>query len=288
MKWLQLTAPVSPQIEDACVNRVQELGATAVFTDSLPNGSLLLLHGIFPVEANREWIEKAVNTYLGSLRELGFEVPESGLKLREIDEEEYLYRWKEYFQPLHFADTLVVEPVWSSGHARAGEKVLKIDPGMAFGTGQHFTTQFCLQWICEHKDQLGSLIDIGCGSGILSIAASLLEVKRVLALDHDFSLMHAVQKNMELNIVNFHLMTADISSLPLRNTFDAVVANLHTDILLKAKESLESLLRPGSSLVLTGIGYARRQEVLTRYSDLSLQEIREDPQKEWVGIWYTR
>jgi len=290
MKWLQLTVPISSQIEDACVNRVHELGATAVFTDSSPDGSVLSLHGIFPLEANRQSIEQDVKTYLASLRDLGFEVPDQEFIVQEIDEGKYLYQWKEFFQPLHFADTLVVEPVWDQGHALPGEKALRIDPGMAFGTGQHFTTRFCLQWICEHKDRLGSLADIGCGSGILSIAASLLGVGRVVALDFDPAAMRAAQKSVEINNVqgNILLIAADVLSLPLRDSFDAVIANLHTSLLLQAKEALESLLAPGASLVLTGIGYARQQEILDRYSSLSLQKIHKDPQKEWVGIWYTK
>ncbi|MEW5803472.1 MAG: 50S ribosomal protein L11 methyltransferase [bacterium] len=290
MKWLQLTIPISPQIEDACVNRVHELDATAVFTDSSPGSTLSFLHGIFPLEANREWIEQAIRIYLASLQDLGFEVPDLKFTIREIDEDDYLYRWKEYFQPIHFADTLVVEPVWDIDHARPGEKVLRIDPGMAFGTGQHFTTQFCLEWICEHKDHLNSLADLGCGSGILSIAASLLGVKQVVALDHDPLAMHAALQGMMLNRIQkgVFLIAADVLSLPLKGTFDAVIANLHTSLLLQVKEILEALLRPGASLVLTGIGYARQQEVLKRYSSLRLQTIQEDPQKEWVGIWYTK
>lgn len=288
MKWLQLTVPISSQIEDACVNRVHELGATAVFTDSSPDSSMLSLHGIFPLEANQESIEQAVKTYLASLQDLGFEVPDQVVTVQEIDEEKYLYQWKDFFQPIHFTDTLVVEPVWDVGHALPGEKALRIDPGMAFGTGQHFTTRFCLQWICEHKDRLGSFVDIGCGSGILSIAASLLGLNRVVALDHDLAAMRAAQKSMEINKVqdSILLVAADVLSLPLRDKFDTVIANLHTSLLLQAKETLESLLAPGASLVLTGIGYARQQEVLERYSDLSLQKIHQDPQKEWVGIWY--
>ncbi|MEW6380678.1 MAG: 50S ribosomal protein L11 methyltransferase [bacterium] len=290
MKWLQLTVPISGEIEDACVNRVQELGATAVFTDSLPDSSLSLVHGIFPLDADQSWILQSMQVYLSSLRDLGFDVPDHESTLREIDEDEYLYQWKEFFQPIHFADTLVVEPVWDQGHARTGEKAIIIDPGMAFGTGQHFTTRFCLQWICEHRERLGSLIDIGCGSGILSIAASILGVKRVVALDHDFAAVQAAKICLELNKVRnkIFLITADVLSLPLKGSFDAVIANLHTPLLLQARESLESLLNPGASLVLTGIGYARQQEILDRYSGLHLREMHDDPHKEWVGIWYVK
>ncbi len=73
---------------------------------------------------------------------------------------------------------------------------------------------------------------------------------------------------------------------PLADTFDVIIANLHTNLLLKAKENLKSLLKPGASLILTGIGYNQRQDILSRYSDLSLQTVQVDTHKEWVGIWY--
>jgi len=288
MKWLQLTIAISPQIEDACVSQVQDLGATAVFVDSSPDSSRILLHGIFPLKADRSWIEQSMRIYLSSLQELGFEIPSPELTLQEIDEEKYLSQWKEFFKPIHLANTLVIEPIWDQGHAKAGEKRVVIDPGMAFGTGQHFTTRFCLQWICKHRERLGSLVDIGCGSGILAAAASVLGVKRVVALDHDFAATKAAKACMELNQVqdkNF-LITADCLSLPLKGSFDAVVANLHTSLLLQASQELKSLLSPGASLVLTGIGYGNQKEILDQYSDLQLQEIQNDPHKEWVGIWF--
>ena len=96
------------------------------------------------------------------------------------------------------------------------------------------------------------------------------------------------RKNIERNDVQgkISLITADILSLPFHYTFNVVIANLHTTLLLKAKENLKSLLNPGASLILTGIGCDREQEILSRYSDLSLQEIQRDNQQEWVGIWY--
>lgn len=288
MKWLQLIVSISSQIEDACVNRLQELGATAVYTHFLTDSSSLFLYGIFPYESDREKIKNKIQMYLSSLRDLGFDVFLEEIKTQEIDEDEYLHQWKDHFQPIHFGNALVIEPVWISDSAKPGEKVLKIDPGMAFGTGHHFTTQFCLQWVCQHRESIHSLIDVGCGSGIISIAASLLGIKKILAMDHDFMVMPAVKKNIERNRVQgeITLIRADILAAPLAGTFDAVIANLHTTLLLKAKKNLISLLKPGSSLILTGIGHDRRQDILSSYSDLSLQKVQVDPEKEWVGIWY--
>jgi len=288
MKWLQLIIPISSQIEEGCVNRLQELGATAVYTHFLIDSSSLFLYGIFPYESDRKKIKNKMRSYLSSLRDLGFDVFLKKIKIQEINEDEYLDQWKDYFQPIHFGNTLVIEPVWISDSARPGEKALKIDPGMAFGTGHHFTTQFCLQWVCQHKENIKSLIDVGCGSGIISIAASLLRIKKILAMDYDSMVMPAVKKNIERNHIQgeITLIRADILAPPLAGTFDVVIANLHTNLLLKAKENLTSLLKPGSSLILTGIGYNRRQDILSRYSDLSRQTVQVDTQKEWVGIWY--
>lgn len=288
MKWLQLIVPISSQIEDACVNRLQELGATAVYTHFLTDSSSLFLYGIFPYEADRKKIKNKMRMYLSSLRDLGFDVSLKKIKTQEINEDEYLHQWKDHFQPIHFGNTLVIEPVWISDSAGPGEKVLKIDPGMAFGTGHHFTTQFCLQWVCQNRESINSLIDVGCGSGIISIAASLLGIKKILAMDHYSMVMPAVKKNIERNHVQgkITLIRADILAAPLAGTFDVVIANLHINLLLKAKENLKSLLKPGASLILTGIAYNRRQDILSRYSDLFLQTVQVDTQKEWVGIWY--
>ncbi|MGA1875692.1 MAG: 50S ribosomal protein L11 methyltransferase [bacterium] len=290
MKWLQFIIPISPSIEEACSNRLLELGATAAFTYLSPDGSLFLLHGIFPRESNQERIKQAISDYLSSLQGLSLDIPAGEIVVKEIDEGVYLNQWKEYFQPIHFGNDLVVEPVWISGSARPGEKILKIDPGMAFGTGHHFTTQFCLQWLCEQKNRLRSLVDVGCGSGIVAIAAALLGIEQVLALDYDPAVMPSAKRNIERNCMegNILLVAADILLPPFRKKFDAVIANLHTNLLIEAKENLISLLKPGSSLVLTGIGHGRREEIFQGYAELSLQAVQEDPHEEWIGIWYQK
>lgn len=288
MRWLQVVIPICSHIEEACTNRVQELGATAVYAHFLPDSTDLLLYGVFTLESDRTMIEQEINDYLSAQRDLDFEVPSGQISLQEIDEDEYLNDWKSFFNPIFFDQTLVIEPVWMYGSAAYGEAVLKIDPGMAFGTGHHFTTQYCLQWICEHKDEVNSLLDLGCGSGILSIAAALLGLKEVVAVEYDLSVVTSVQRNFQLNQVQgkINFIIADILKSPLRGRFEAVVANLHTSLLLEAREQLTSWLKPGGSLVLTGIGKPRSDEVLSAYRHLSLQAIKEDPQGEWVGLWY--
>ena len=99
--------------------------------------------------------------------------------------------------------------------------------------------------------------------------------------------VETIKNELKRNLINRKIIRADILAAPLSaGAFDVVIANLHTNLLLKAKENLKSLLKPGASLILTGIGYNRRQDILSRYSDLSLQTLQVDTQKEWVGIWY--
>jgi ribosomal protein L11 methyltransferase len=147
-----------------------------------------------------------------------------------------------------------------------------LDPGLSFGTGQHPTTLFCLRQLarCRRRDLRQSLLDIGCGSGILAIAAAKLGYSPVVALDNDPEAVRASRHNIQRNNVRVLVRRADLTRLPLasRRRYDVICANLICDLLLGGGEKIRNWLKPGGKLVTAGIlrgEFSKLQKKLRRY-----------------------
>ena len=157
----------------------------------------------------------------------------------------------EHFQPMQFGDRLWVYPSGQE-QSRPGTVSLILDPGLAFGTGTHPTTSLCLEWLAEHNISGKTVIDFGCGSGILAVAAVLLGAKEAHAIDIDPQALIATQDNAQKNQVANNIKTY----LPEQfNPFqaDIVLANILAKPLIELSENISNLVRPGGQLVLSGI-----------------------------------
>jgi len=167
-------------------------------------------------------------------------------------EENWQNKWRKYFKPQRISSCLVVLPPWERYQARVGEIVIWIEPGMAFGTGTHETTQLCLKTMLElfPKELPQSMLDVGTGTGILAILGAKLGIKEIVAIDTDPLAIEAAQENIRLNqITNIKLHKGSISDIQER--YDWVVANLETKIILPLIKDLKSCAR--KTLILSGI-----------------------------------
>ena len=193
----------------------------------------------------------------------------------DIDAADYENEWKKYYNPIKTKHITIV-PTWIDYKASKGEKIMRLDPGMAFGTGSHATTRMCLELMeAEGKD----VIDVGCGSGILGIAAKICGAKSVYMCDIDEQAVEFARQNASLNHVDAVIERADL--LEGDRQADFIFANITADILMRFSKSIGKHLRKGGIIVLSGIIDKREAEVVQCYRDAGYKIIERQSIDDW-------
>ena len=269
--WQELTITVSREAEEAVSNILIDLGSQGVaiddsadylgeagpFGEVLPQVEQLNTVGItayYPETENLEMIRQEVKERLAQLRDFGLEIGKTQLTTQQLTEEDWADNWKKYFEPARITHDLTIVPSWTDYEAGPSEKVIKLDPGMAFGTGTHPTTKmslFALEQVLRGGE---TVLDVGTGSGVLSIASSLLGAKDIYAYDLDEVAVRVAQENIELNtgMENIHVAPGDL----LRGVeieADVIVANILADILIHLTEDAYRLVKDEGYLIMSGI-----------------------------------
>ena len=236
-----------------------------------------------PDAAAAEILRYRLNTVLPQWRELGVE-----LRMGEtfiLHKTEWADAWKKYFQPLEISERLLVRPSWRDDPPRPGQRVLEIDPGMSFGTGQHATTLFCLRQLDRLAAPGLSMLDAGCGSGILAIAAGLLGYGRIAAFDFDPEAVAAAKENIARNRLADKIVPVCGNAADWQNgeKFDVVCANILGHLLIAFRFNIAGWVAPGGKLVLAGILTRDFDKVSEAYSEIGLAEIGRFTDRDWTG-----
>ncbi|HEY3861616.1 MAG TPA: 50S ribosomal protein L11 methyltransferase [Verrucomicrobiae bacterium] len=234
-----------------------------------------------PLRAVRAALERGLEELRGSALDIG----RARLVIKLLPKENWAESWKRHFRPIDIGRQLLVKPGWSRRRAKPGQRIVILDPGLSFGTGQHPTTLFCLRHLARacRPGTKQSFLDLGCGSGILAIAAAKLGYCPVVALDNDPEAVRASRANIWRNKVRVTVRRAELTRLPLAPSqrFDVVCANLTCDLLAKEAEKIRNLLKPGGTLAVAGVlrrEFAELQKNLHRIN-LTLRASKVD--KEW-------
>ena len=218
--------------------------------------------------------------FLGNLQANLEEMKKNGVQFGEIligdiDAADYENEWKKYYNPIKTKHITIV-PTWIDYKASKGEKIMRLDPGMAFGTGSHATTRMCLELMdVNGKD----VIDVGCGSGILGIAAKICGAKSVYMCDIDEQAVEFARQNASLNHVDAVIERADL--LEGDRQADFIFANITADILMRFSKSIGKHLRKGGIIVLSGIIDTREAEVVQCYRDAGYEVIERQSIDDW-------
>lgn len=228
---------------------------------------------------------------LGHLQAFGLR-PIGDLEARLVQEADWANAWKAHFPVLRIGRRIVIRPTWRRHHREPDDVVIALDPGMAFGTGLHPTTRLCLAALESLADRgsLGgaagaaSVLDVGCGSGILSIAAAKLGAGKVLALDSDEIAVDATRANAKRNGLARRVRARKGSSPSGEGPFDVVLANLIASVLIALADGLVADTRPGGTLLASGIFENREGDVAAAFTSRGLAIANRWTEGDWVAL----
>lgn len=301
--WLEVSLTVNGELAEAVAEVLGRFAPNGVAMEmevsgfrpdgeGIPSGDVRVC-AYLPVdetlEETRSQLEQAL-WYLGRIQPL----PEPAYRM--LQETDWAEAWKKHYHPILIGERLVIVPAWLENPAPQ-RIAITLDPGMAFGTGTHPSTQLCLEWlerllVSENATQkYNTFIDIGCGSGILSIAAVKLGVKHALAVDVDAIAVRSSLENAQANRVG-NCIEVGLGSVEeiQRGTFslrqaDLVVANILAPVILELFEKgLADLVKPNGALILSGILSEQRTEIEAALKRKGFQQINCHQQGDWVAL----
>lgn len=288
MSWLELSFEIDKSIADFCSEKLETLGACSVsFFDAgnipvlepkpgaTPLWNKVKIVGLFTDETNIEQVQKALKALL----------PDALFCLTTLEEQDWTRTWLQYFQPICFGRKLWIVPSDSPNPSDTDAVIVKLDPGLAFGTGTHPTTALCLQWLDEHPPFDQTVIDYGCGSGILAIAALKLGAQNAFAIDYDPQALTATLNNCQRNdISNNYITVHSPDNMPENLMATTIMANILAQPLIELAPKLQGLCASGGNIVLSGLLSKQLDAVRSAYAPwFSFEEPR--VQEDWVLLW---
>ena len=195
--------------------------------------------------------------------------------------EDYINNWKKYFKPVPIGDTLLICPSWEKCNVNS---ILQLDPGLAFGTGTHETTRLCLELLEKYINSNVNVLDVGCGSGILSIASILLGAESVTGVDIDELAVKTALENAKINNVNnkFNAVCGNLTE-KISGKFDIIVANIVADVIIELNKSIKNYMNENSIYLMSGIIESYKDKVLQSLeADFNILDLKTE--NGWVAI----
>ncbi|WP_044406332.1 50S ribosomal protein L11 methyltransferase [Thiomicrospira microaerophila] len=283
MAWIQLSIIVEEALAEPLSDALMDIGAVSVtFTETgdqeifepeigtTPIWDQTRVLGLFDAEVDNA-------TILLALTQLMPQIQPSAYKFELIEDKDWIREWMDQFKPMPFGDNLWIVPSWLEAPNPDAVNLL-LDPGLAFGTGTHPTTAMCLTWLDQHPPLNKSVIDYGCGSGILAIAAAKLGAKQVKGTDIDPQAITASQDNAQRNSVPIAFaLVKDFNAEPV----DLLIANILAGPLKELAAEFQRLVKPGGQLVLSGLLASQADDLIAHYHDVGFNLNQLDTRDDW-------
>ena len=298
-KWLELSVQAPREFVEPLTSLFLKYGHAGVAVEepggfspdegeSPPDSGHVRVVTYLPVGPTTRSREGSIDVGVRLMAQLG---PVSMLQSRDVDEADWQNAWREHFHILHVGSRTVIVPTWRSYSPSPGDVVIELDPGMAFGTGHHPTTTMCLAALEELVSRGCSVLDLGCGSGILSIAAARLGASDVLALDIDATAAETAAANVRQNGVDA-VVTVGEGTLPhvsLRpGGYDIVVANISSTVIGDLAFSIARAARHDGTVVASGVLDHAKGPVVERLEEAGLSVEGVEVDGDWVALRLVR
>lgn len=284
----QLSVVVVPEAEEA----VGEM-LTGIF-DRQCAGYVDLIKRLAIVSAYIEKSRKPTKKQLAAVREglanvaaCGLDIGAGEVHVKLLKGADWMESWKRHFVPIDIGGKILVKPGWEKKRPKKGQHEIILDPGISFGTGHHPTTLFCMKQIVEQRQEgeKQSVIDIGCGSGILGIAAAKMDYSNIVCFDFNADSVRSARENCELNKVSDQVRPTrkDLTKMPVDTSrkYDIVCANLIYDLLIAERERITNRLKPGGLLVLAGILETQFPKVNRAFKEIGFKLVESEVGGEW-------
>lgn len=246
----------------------------------------VLVKAYFPMDNKLGQTVEEIKLALNHLRTLELDVGKGTVTLNEIHEEDWAHSWKKYYKPVRVSKRITITPTWETYQPRSqDELVIRLDPGMAFGTGTHPTTMLCIQALEKYVHLHDQVIDVGCGSGILSIAAAKLGASRVLAVDIDELAVKVSQENVRVNKVEEKVTVLQNNLLDqIDCTADLIVSNILAEVIIKSIPEIGPRLKQGGVFIASGIIKNKEKMVTDSLVSQGFTIVETDNMDDWVAI----
>jgi ribosomal protein L11 methyltransferase len=290
-RWLKISLSCPEQMVESVSDLVGILsGAGVEITPA--RQKIATVSGFFSVGPDEpaEPLKEKVQTELESLFSLyGADLGE--LVCKEFADADWATKWQQYFTPFAIVPGLVIKPSWEQYTVRDNEQVIEMDPGMAFGTGQHESTRLALALIrrCCSRQPPSRVLDVGTGTGILAMASALFGAEHILAIDNDPQAVEIAAHNVTHNHLQDRIHTSTTPIAKIEDSFDLICANIVHDVLVAMIPDFRRLLPPGGVLILAGVlqgEQERNLQNLLSATGLHLEDSNRDG--EWVGLFFKR
>ncbi|MDY0405527.1 50S ribosomal protein L11 methyltransferase [Virgibacillus sp. 179-BFC.A HS] len=307
MKWTQVCIRTTNEAIEPISNIFHENGASGVVIED-PLDLILERHpkygeifaldpedypdegvdikAYFPMNSSISETVAEIKQEIDQLENYGINLGQNKIMLTEVDEADWSEAWKKYYKPVHITDRITVAPSWENYQPTLkDELIIELDPGMAFGTGTHPTTILSIKALEKHLKPGDKVIDVGSGSGVLSIAAALLGAGEVHAFDLDEVAVKSTFENVRFNHVQ-HTVTVKQNDL-LQNVdmeADVIVSNILAEIIVQFVADARNNLKHGGYFITSGIIQAKKQLVLDELEKNHFQVVGMNEMDDWVAI----
>ena len=312
MKWNKFTLKTKTDVEDIIISTLADIGIQGaeiedkqplteedkkqMFVDILPDmpedDGVAYLNFYLDEDENVEEMLEKVNAELSELRNF-VDIGEGTITTSETEDKDWINNWKQYFKQFYVDDILII-PSWEEVKEEDRDRmIIHIDPGTAFGTGMHETTQLCIRQLKKYVTSETELLDVGTGSGILAIVALKLGAKHAVGTDLDPCAVPAVEENKEVNGIpaaSFDMMIGNIiddKAIQDRvgyEKYDIVAANILADVLVPLTPVILNQLKKGGIYITSGIIDDKEETVVKAVKDAGLEILEVTHQGEWVSV----
>ena len=309
MKWNKFTLKTRSEVEDIVISTLADVGIEGVeiqdkqpltesdkqqmFVDIMPDipddDGIAYLNFYLDVDENKEKVLADVRAALAEMQEF-LDLGECTITESETEDKDWINNWKTFFKPFRAADNIVIKPTWETYEKENEDDILiEIDPGIAFGTGSHETTKLCIQALDKYVKKGDSVLDVGCGSGILSIAALKLGAAHATAIDIDEVAVKVAAENMEVNhipasqytLFDGDLITNSFLKVKAGTGHDIVVANILADVIIPLTGVIRPHLKKGGLYITSGIINTKEEEVREALIANGFEILGVEYMKEW-------
>lgn len=285
MEWLEVSVTVENEAAEAVAEVLSRYARRGVVIEAGPEGwnaGPVVIRAYLPADDQLQANKRRVKEALGHLDQIS---PVSVPTFRPVAEEDWAKAWKERLTVMHVGRHIVIRPSWLDYVPAPDDVVVQLDPGMAFGTGLHPTTQMCLTALEELAQPESRVLDMGTGSGILAIAAAKLGARHVLALDNDSVAVKTARDNMIVNDVQdvVSVLCGSLTEVP--ESYDLVMVNILANVIIEMmREGLATRVCPGGKVIAAGIIDDQEPKVVATMEQQGLTLVGKQRLEDWVCL----